>query len=237
MKSLKGKVIYLTGATKGIGRSTALLLAAQNTVLALCGRDTAALKEMRRLVVSAGAVEPFTMSFDLTDEKNILEFYRQAKKTVGTPDILINNAGYNSRKARVADVKTEEFDRIIAVNLRAPFILMREAARDMESRGSGHIVNVLSSVCHFDIETMGAYTAAKKGLQGLTDVFRKETRERNVRVTSIYPGGTDTDFRAQSRPHYMRPESVAEAIVASLTLPEDVVPHEFTFRPMSEKNF
>ncbi len=237
MRSLIGKVIYLTGATKGIGRSTALLLAAQSTVLALCGRDTAALEEMKRLVVSEGAPEPFTKSFDLTDEKKILEFYRQAKNTVGPPDILINNAGYNSRKARVADVKTEEFDRIIAVNLRAPFILMREAARDMEARDSGHIVNVLSSVCHFDIETMGAYTAAKKGLQGLTDVFRKEVRERNVRVTSIYPGGTDTDFREQSRPHYMRPESVAEAIVASLTLPEDVVPHHFTFRPMSEKNF
>jgi NAD(P)-dependent dehydrogenase (short-subunit alcohol dehydrogenase family) len=177
------------------------------------------------------------MSFDLTKKKKIIEFYRQAKKIVGPPDILINNAGYNSRKARVEDIKTEEFDRIIAVNLRAPFILMREVARDMEARGSGHIVNVLSSVCHFDIETMGAYTAAKKGLQGLTDVFRKEARERNVRVTSIYPGGTDTGFRAQARPHYMRPESVAEAIVALLTLPEDVVPHEFTFRPMSESNF
>jgi NAD(P)-dependent dehydrogenase (short-subunit alcohol dehydrogenase family) len=237
MKSLKGKIIYLTGATKGIGRATALLLAEQNTALALCGRDTASLERVKEQVVSAGAPLPFTKSFDLSDEEKIVEFYRQAVEAIGPPDILINNAGFNSRKARVQDVETDEFDRIIAVNLRAPFILMREAMRDMGARGSGHIVNVLSSVCHYDVETMGAYTAAKKGLQGLTDVLRKEARAQNVRVTSIYPGGTDTSFRAQPRPHYMSAESVAEAIVFSLTLPEDVVAHHFTFRPMSESNF
>jgi NADP-dependent 3-hydroxy acid dehydrogenase YdfG len=107
----------------------------------------------------------------------------------------------------------------------------------MRERKSGHIVNVLSSACHFNIELMGAYTAAKKGLGGLTDVFRKEVLDFGVRVTSIYPGGTDTNFRPEPRPQYMRPESVARAIIAALTLPEDLVVHHFTFRPMSEKNF
>jgi len=237
MISLKGKVIYLTGASKGIGRATALLLAEQHARLAICGRDTRALGKVKEMIVSSGAPEPFVMSFDLSHEKDILSFYQKAKECFGPPDILINNAGFNPRKTLIQDVTTEEFDSIIAVNLRAPFILMREAIHDMGERKSGHIVNVLSSVCHFDIELMGAYTAAKKGLEGLTDVFRKEVLDFGVRVTSIYPGGTDSNFRSEPRPQYMRPESVAQAIIAALTLPEDLVVHHFTFRPMSEKNF
>jgi NAD(P)-dependent dehydrogenase (short-subunit alcohol dehydrogenase family) len=237
MDRLKGKVIYLTGASHGIGRATALLLAEHGTRLAICGRSGAALEEVKRGIESAGAPKPFVMSFDLSIEADILRFYKDAKKLHGPPDILINNAGFNPRKARIQDVGTQEFDSILSVNLRAPFILMREAARDMGERKSGHIINVLSSVCHFNIELMGAYTAAKKGLQGLTDVFRKEVRPQGVRVSSIYPGGTDSNFRSERRPQYMRPESVAQAIVATLTLPEDLIVHQFTFRPMMEDNF
>jgi len=237
MNRLKGKVVYLTGASRGIGRATALLLAEHGARLAICGRDTTALTDVKNGIESAEAPSPFVMSFDLSIEKDTLRFYREAKKVHGPPDILINNAGFNPRKALIRDVATEEFDRIIAVNLRAPFILMREAAPDMKERKSGHIVNVLSSVCHFDIVLMGAYTAAKKGLEGLTDVFRKEVRAQGVRVSSIYPGGTDSNFRPENRPLYMRPESVAQAIVTTLTLPEDLVVHHFTFRPMVEDNF
>ena len=125
---------------------------------------------------------------------------------------------------------------MISVNLRAPYILMRESFRDMQERG-GHVVNILSTVCHSSNETMGVYTAAKQGLQALTDIYRKEARPYNIRVTSIYPGGTDTPFRKADRPEYMHPKSVAEAVYAALTLPEDLVVHHFTFRPMVETNF
>lgn len=237
MKKLHEKVVYLTGATKGIGREIALLLAKQNARLALCGRNTDDLNRVAALIINSGSQKPFTGTFDLSDEKEILGLYRDAKKFHGPPDILINNAGYNSRKAPVRDISTEEFDSIFSVNLRAPFILMREAVKDMTLRMSGQIVTILSSVCHYSMENMGAYTAAKKGLEGLIDVFRKEVLGYNIRVTSIYPGGTDTSFRKASRSQYMRPESVAEAVLAALTLPEDLVVHQFTFRPMVESNF
>jgi short-subunit dehydrogenase len=98
-------------------------------------------------------------------------------------------------------------------------------------------VNILSTVCHYDNERMSVYTATKKALQGLTDVLRKEAREHGVRVISIYPGGTDTEFRAEAWPRYMRPASVAEAVVRALTMPDDLVVHHLTFRPMVEANF
>ncbi len=237
MPTVEGKAIYLTGATRGIGRAVALRCARQKARLAICGRDAACLEEVARQVQAAGAPEPFTSVFDLMDEPAVLAFYRNARDAIGPPDILINNAGYNARKAPLWDVATDEFDAMVAVNLRAPFLLMRAAFPDMKERGGGHIVNILSTVCHYDNETMGVYTAAKKGLEGLTNVFRKEARPHHIRVSSIYPGGVDTEFRAKARPDYMKPESVAEAVYTVLTCPEDLVVHHFTFRPMVETNF
>lgn len=237
MNVLEGKVAYITGASRGIGRSIALRLAKEKAHLAICGRDLQALKKVEAQILSGRAPQPCIKNFDVTDEASLIAFYREARQTLGPPDILINNAGYNFKKAPLWEVSTGDFDRMIAVNLRAPFILMREAFSDMKEKGRGHIVNILSTVCHFDIETMGVYTAAKKGLQALTDVFRKEARPFNIRVTSIYPGGVDTEFRKVPRHDYMKPESVAKAVCACLKLPEDLVVHHMTFRPMVETNF
>jgi NAD(P)-dependent dehydrogenase (short-subunit alcohol dehydrogenase family) len=237
MRTIEGKIVYLTGASRGIGRSLALLIARDRARLALCGRDAAALAEVASEAGRLSGAPTFHGSFDLATAEGPASFYAAAREALGPPDILINNAGFNPRKAPVGDVGVAEFDGILAVNLRAPFILMREAFRDMKIRGAGHIVNVLSTVCHFDNESMGAYTAAKRGLQGLTGVFRKEARPHGVRVTSVYPGGANTAFRPTPRPDYMSPEGVAAAIRAVLVLPDDVVVHDITFRPMVETNF
>lgn len=237
MRSLKGKSVLVTGASRGIGRALALLLARDAARLALCGRDQAALSKVAGEAVELGASRVHSVAFDLAQESAILKFMDEARASVGPVDILINNAGFNPRKAPLSDVSTAELDSILAINLRAPFILAREALRDMIPRKSGHIVNVLSTVCHFANESMGAYTAAKHGLEGLTGVLLKEARPHGVRVSAIYPGGTDTTFRANQRPDYLKPESVAEAIRAVLTMPEDLAVHSFTFRPMVETNF
>ena len=101
----------------------------------------------------------------------------------------------------------------------------------------GHIVNVISSVVHLGIETMGAYSTMKMGLLGLTRVLIKEARPYGVKVTAVHPGGTDTNFREKERPDYMKPESVAHMIGDVLFAPDDVVVHELTFRPLVETNF
>ena len=233
MGALEGRTVVLTGASRGIGRSLAGCLAAEGARLGICGRDKAALSELEgevgRPVVTA--------AFDLCFEAPALDFLAKVRAELGGIDVLINNAGFNPRKAPLVEVATEEFDSILAVNLRAPFLLMRECARDMKEKGGGHVINILSTVCHSDMETMGAYTAAKEGLRALTNVFRKEVIEDGIRVTAVYPGGTDTDFRPNSRPDYMKPSSVAAAVLTALTLPEDLVVHELTFRPMVENNF
>jgi NAD(P)-dependent dehydrogenase (short-subunit alcohol dehydrogenase family) len=237
MPGLDGKTVYLTGATHGIGRAVAVRLAREKAALALCGRDADAMTEVERAAREAGARALHTGTFDMREEADILAFYRESRSRLGPPSIVVCNAGYNPRKARLWEVTTEEFDGLIAVNMRAPFILIREAFPDMKAAGGGHVVVVLSTCCRFDMETMGAYTASKNGLEGLVDVFRKEARPHGIRVTSVYPGGTDTRFRKDPRPEYLRPESVAEAVAQALLLPADLVMHEMVFRPMAETNF
>ena len=167
----------------------------------------------------------------------MLKLYEEAKGCFGeTPDILVNNAGFN-RKSPLVVVSLEEFDEQYAVNLRAPFLLCREAGRDMRSRGSGHIVNVLSTCALFFNEDMGIYTAMKAGLRNLTKVLTKELRASGVKVTSVYPGGVDTECRPNRRPDYLRPEGAGKLIVDTLFTPEDAVIHDLVFRPRCETNF
>jgi NAD(P)-dependent dehydrogenase (short-subunit alcohol dehydrogenase family) len=236
-ESIRGRTILVSGATRGIGAALARELAARGARLALTGRDSAALAEISNDALRLGATAVHAKAFDLRDERAIVDFHADALRALGPLDVLINNAGFNPRKAPLAEVTTEEFDDALAVNLRAPFVFLREAFRDMKRRGSGHVVNVLSTVCHFANENMGAYTAAKAGLDALTAIFRKEARVHGIRVTSVYPGGTNTTFRSNVREDYSKPESVARAILSVLELPDDVVVHELTFRPMVESNF
>lgn len=176
-------------------------------------------------------------AYDLSEPGAAAALYQEAKNQLGAPDFVINNAGYNSRKASWTEVSDEELDQQFAVNFRSPAILSREALRDMGERGSGHLVNVISSVALYSNPTMGLYTAMKEGLYGLTKVLIKEAREHGVKVTAVHPGGTDSGFREASRPDYMRPESAAHMICDVLFAPEDVVVHELTFRPVVEVNF
>ncbi len=222
----------VTGATSGIGRALCRQLAAAGVEIFITGRNQEELARLCYDLDCRGA------SFDLAEADAPAALYSTACRALGgVPDFLVNNAGFNSRKARFVEVTDEELDRQWMVNLRAPALLSREALRDMERRGSGHIVNVLSSVVHLGIETMGAYTTMKQGLFGLTRVLIKEGRQRGVKVTAVHPGGTDTNFRELGRPEYMKPESVAHMILGVLLAPEDVVVHELTFRPMVETNF
>lgn len=235
MFSKKG--ILITGGSRGIGRALALLFAKDGARVSICGRSKETLSSVKEEALALGASQVYTEAIDLRDVSDVKKYYKNTVSHIGSIDILINNAGFNSRKAYLWEYGEEEFDDMFAVNVRAGFILTKLAFFDMKERKEGHIVNILSTACHFNNERMSIYTATKKAFQGLTDVFRKEARPYNIRVTGVYPGGTDTEFRKEARPLYMRPESVAKTIYNALSVPSDVVVHDITFRPMVETNF
>jgi NAD(P)-dependent dehydrogenase (short-subunit alcohol dehydrogenase family) len=224
--------VLVTGATRGIGRAIAVELVSRGASVYATGRNEALLSALLRETGCAGR------AFDLADPAAALELYAGAKEYFdAAPDVLVNNAGFNSRKSPIMDVSLEDFDAQYAVNLRAPFLLCREALKDMAAARHGHIVNVISSAALFANETMGVYTAMKTGLRGFTGVLIKEARQFGVKVSGVYPGGVDTEFRKNARPDYMKPESVARMIVDAIYAPDDVVVHDLVFRPMVEGNF
>ena len=221
----------VTGATRGIGREVVRQLAARGIKVYATGRDA---RLLAKLQAETGC---FGETCDLRSPQAVLALYEAARTALGHIDILVNNAGYNNRKAPLAETSLDEFDDQYAVNLRAPYLLCREALKEMAGRKTGHIVNVISTAALYANETMGVYTTMKCGLRGLTGILIKEARQHGVKVTAVYPGGTDTEFRAQRRPDYLRPESAAAMILNTLFAPADVVVHDLVFRPLVESNF
>lgn len=225
------RTALITGATRGIGREVARQLKAADFELFISGRDPAGLESLRRELDCPGRVA------DLSDPQAPIQLYAAAREALGPIDVLVNNAGFNKAKDPIQKITLEDLDESFAVNARAPILLAREALREMGPRRSGHIVNVISSVAHVKMENYSVYSTMKYALHGFTGCLIKEARQVGVKVTAVYPGGVDTEFRPQSRPDYMRPESAARMIVQCVLAPEDVVVHEITYRPIVETNF
>jgi len=226
------QTVLVTGASSGIGREIVHQLCERGLRVFASGRDPDRLTSLRR---ETGC---FAAPFDLARPETPAALYTAAKEQLGAPpDVLINNAGFNHRKAPVIELTAADLDEHMAVNFRAAALLCSEAMRDMIPRKSGHIINVASTVVWHQAENYSVYSASKCALHGFTVCLIKEARPHGIKVTGVYPGGTDTPFRAQERPDYLKPESAARMIVDTLFVPADVVVHQLTFRPMVETNF
>ncbi|MEA2068736.1 MAG: SDR family oxidoreductase, partial [Verrucomicrobiota bacterium] len=201
------KAVLVTGATRGIGRELVRQLTALGFPVFGTGRDGPLLESLEAETGCLGAVA------DLANPDQAVAIYHQAAEALGTVDVLVNNAGLNNRKAPVAEIGLDDWEAQYAVNLRAPMLLSREALKDMAKRKSGHILNVVSTIAKTSQPNYSIYSTMKYGFMGFTKCLIKEAREVNVKVTAVYPGGTDTDFRPEERPEYLSAESAAKVIV------------------------
>lgn len=225
------RTVLVTGATRGIGRELVRQLCELGFRVFASGRDGALLDALKK---EAGCLGE---ACDLADADATVALYARAQAALGQVDVLVNNAGFNPGKTAVVEVAADRIDSSYAVNFRAPCLLCREALKEMGVRRSGHILNVVSTIARTSAENYSAYASMKYALHGFTQCLIKEARQVNVKVTGVYPGGTDTDFRPEERPDYMRPESAAQMIVRCITAPDDVVVHELVYRPLVETNF
>jgi Short-chain alcohol dehydrogenase of unknown specificity len=234
-----GKTVLITGASDGLGKALSLLLVKKYDLnLALCGRSKEKLDALEKEIIELNPSTNLVIrNFDMLDETTIKNFVKEIVDTFSFVDILVNNAGANPKKNLVEEVDLNDFRYMMELNCVSYLNMIQALYPAMKERKEGHIVNILSSVCLFNNEMMAAYTASKQAMNAVHKILMKEARPHNVMVTGIYPGGIDTNFRELDRPDYMRPETVAKAILNLLELEDDAVPQDLVMRPFVEANY
>lgn len=214
--SIAGERALVTGAGSGIGRAIAVRLAALGANVVIAGRRQAPLEETVALCAEAGGTgRALARVCDLTDEASIHNLIAELDG-MGGLDILVNNAGL-AQTGPLEDVTTELFDAVMATNVRAPFLLMRETLPLLRKSGAAEIINICSTVAHVGYPDQSVYAASKHALLGLSRSFANEVYDEGVRVHAISPGGVLTSMIAQVRPDLegvpmIVPDDIADAV-------------------------
>ena len=163
---LKGKVAIVTGAGRGIGRAIALTLAGRGAHVVPAARTVEQIDSLAEQITAEGGLAT-PIATDISEEPSVLELFEQVRRDMGQLDVLVNNAGLGIY-GEVMDFDVEDFDRVMAVNLRGTFLCSREAMRMMTPQKSGYIINISSVVGIKGYPNQSAYTANKHGVMGLT---------------------------------------------------------------------
>lgn len=225
--ALAGRSALVTGGSRGIGFECARALAAEGARVVLLARDAAAL----RAAASAIGANAEGVACDLTDPDAVERAVARVRDSLGgAPDILVNSAG-QFLLAPVGRTDVAEFDRLLLVNLTAPFAFLRAFVPELRERGRGHVVTIGSLADREALAGNAAYAASKFGLRGLHEVLRQELRGSGVRVTLVSPAHVETgiwesvtsdELPAGARRPMLSAASVADAVRYAVLAPPGV---------------
>jgi 3-oxoacyl-[acyl-carrier protein] reductase len=219
-RSLQEKVALVTGAGRGIGRSIALRLAANGANVSLAARTASQLRAVQE-EIEAGGAEAVSFPTDVSSEPDVIRLVRDTIDRFGRLDVLVNNAGIGVFRL-LAETSTEEWDRVMAVNVRGPFLLCRQALPYLKQREQSFVINITSVVGLKGYAKQAAYSASKHAVMGMTKAFAREVQPDGVRVHAICPGGVDTELAGQARPDLDRsvliqPDEIADIVLFLVT--------------------
>ena len=213
--NLKNKTVVLTGAGGGIGRAIAEKLAGEQMKLILLGGN-----HIEKLNETAAIVNQqsscIVMPGDLTSPEFIAESIQKIENSTGGIDVLINNAGV-AQNTPFENISLEEFDKIMAINVRVPFMLTQKALPMLKKSETPTIINIASVVSHAGYPMQSIYSASKHALLGMTKSIAREYYKENIRVHAICPGGVYTDMVKVSRPDLspdgmIMPQDIADLV-------------------------
>jgi 3-oxoacyl-[acyl-carrier protein] reductase len=214
---LRNATAIVTGGSSGIGRAIAETLIAAGARVAITGRDE------KRLADAASSMNALAIRGDVGNEDDVLRTYKEALKAFGHLDILINNAGKGVFKP-LLDMTQADYEGVLRTNMTGAMMMAREAAKHFVTRKSGNIVNIGSTASHRGAPNGTAYYASKAALRIMTEVWRAELRQHNIRVMLVNPSEVLTGFAAASgfeqkvNPSKLRGEEIAHAVKAILEM-------------------
>ena len=225
MAKLAGKVAIVTGGNRGIGAAIGRAFAKEGATVVLAARDADRLQGAAAEIEALGATV-LAVPTDITDEAGVDALFRQTMERFGRVDVLVNNAGAFDGGA-IDELSLETWEKVMAVNLRGPFLCTRAAFRIMKAQGGGRIINVASISAQRVRMNSGPYSTSKHGLWGLTQCTALEGRPYGIAASCLHPGNTENERRAQRAIEadlepMMSCDELAETALLMATLPPHV---------------
>lgn len=227
------RTALITGATSGIGKATAFLLANENFRLILCGRREERLKEIATEL--SQKTEIYTLKFDVSDRKQVEESFDQLPEKWHTIDILINNAGNAHGMAPIQEGEVDDWDAMIDINVKGLLYVSHAILPGMVERKRGHVINIGSVAGKETYPNANVYCASKRAVDAISQGMLLDLHEHNIKVSAINPGLVDTEFstvrfkgdKEKAKNVYqgmqaLTAEDIAEIILFTLTRPDHV---------------
>ena len=245
-ENIRGKVIVITGASSGLGEAAARRLSAEGATVVLGARRAERLGSLSRELGIRGG-KSLVVATDVTDRAQVQKLVDSAVETFGRVDVLINNAGVMPLSP-LANLKVDEWDRMIDVNIKGVLYGIAAALPHMQRQQAGHIINVSSVAGHKVGPTFAVYSATKHAVRTLTEGLRMEVKPYNIRTTIISPGAvatelldgiSDPETAAANRAYVAKvavpADSFARAVAFAISQPAELDINEILFRPTNQE--
>jgi NADP-dependent 3-hydroxy acid dehydrogenase YdfG len=233
--SLKGKIVFITGASSGIGAATALAFAAEGARLLLAARRAGKLAEVASLALERGAAAVHSIDLDVRDRRAVQGAIDALPPAWAEIEVLVNNAGLSRGLDKLYLGKIEDWEEMIDTNVKGLLYVSRAVVPGMVVRGRGHVVNLGSTAGELTYPGAAVYCASKAAERAINDGLRQDLLGTPVRVTTVDPGMVETDFslvrfhgdteraaKVYKGVTPLAPEDVADAILWAVSRPSHV---------------
>ncbi|MBV6479743.1 MAG: Sepiapterin reductase [Ignavibacteria bacterium] len=231
---MDSKVVWITGASTGIGKELAMEFSKAGCIVVVSARRKSRLV---RVVSEIKFAEREASAFvcNVLSERSIQITAKRIREKYGNIDLLINNAGVTAFKSFM-ETKTFDYDLIMNTNLRGAFLCIKNVLPQMIRKKKGHIINVLSVAANTALENSSVYAASKAGLLAMSNCLREEVRRYNIKISNLLPGAVETPmWDSRSRQRYknrmMNPEDIAKIAVQIFQQPKKVLIEDIVIKP------
>lgn len=232
------KITLISGASRGIGRAVSLRLAHEGHFVVVLARNAEEIGELEHEIDEAGG-KALSIVCDVSNETQVNEAVAQVMRDFHRIDCVVNNAGIGVFKP-ADEINTDDWERVMDVNVKGSFLLTRAVLPYMKSVGAGHIVGIASDVSKRTFATGSLYTASKYAQHAFFESLRREVRSQGIKVSVVYPGLVDTYFHQDvqgsvKQEQYLHPDDIAAAVSYILNAPKHVLVDELMIHPMSQE--